>query len=153
MDWQSLFFSFKGRINRGKYWLAVLVFFIAGMVLALLTFVFGNGLVAQVLSFIVNLALFIAGLAVGIKRLHDRDKSAWWMLMFYVVPIVLVVIGALIGYFAATAAGTTADNAGLLFRVCVVVAVAIGVWAFVEFGCLRGTVGYNRYGPDPIVKA
>jgi uncharacterized membrane protein YhaH (DUF805 family) len=27
---------------------------------------------------------------------------------------------------------------------------AITVWAFVELGCLRGTVGPNRYGPDPL---
>ena len=37
MDWTTLLFSFKGRINRGKYWLAVLIYmavwtaFIAGM--------------------------------------------------------------------------------------------------------------------------
>jgi len=153
MDWQSLFFSFKGRINRGKYWLAVLVFFIVGIVLALMGFVLGNGLVVQVLSFIVNLAVFIAGLAVGIKRLHDRDKSAWWMLVFYVVPVMLVAIGAFIAFFGASATGTTEDTATLLFRVCIVAAIAIGVWAFVEFGCLRGTVGYNRFGPDPVAKA
>jgi uncharacterized membrane protein YhaH (DUF805 family) len=27
---------------------------------------------------------------------------------------------------------------------------AIAIWAFVELGCLRGTVGPNRYGPDPL---
>ena len=29
-------------------------------------------------------------------------------------------------------------------------AFAVGVWAFVELGCLRGTIGPNRYGPDPL---
>jgi hypothetical protein len=28
--------------------------------------------------------------------------------------------------------------------------IAIGIWAFVELGCLRGTVGYNQYGADPL---
>jgi len=31
-----------------------------------------------------------------------------------------------------------------------VISFAISVWAFVELGCLRGTVGPNRYGPDPL---
>jgi uncharacterized membrane protein YhaH (DUF805 family) len=26
----------------------------------------------------------------------------------------------------------------------------VGVWFFIEFGCLRGTIGANRYGPDPV---
>jgi uncharacterized membrane protein YhaH (DUF805 family) len=33
------------------------------------------------------------------------------------------------------------------------VSFAITVWAFVELGCLRGTVGPNRYGPDPLEPA
>jgi uncharacterized membrane protein YhaH (DUF805 family) len=31
-----------------------------------------------------------------------------------------------------------------------VISFAISVWAFVELGCLLGTVGPNRYGPDPL---
>jgi uncharacterized membrane protein YhaH (DUF805 family) len=30
---------------------------------------------------------------------------------------------------------------------------AVLVWAFVELGCLRGTLGPNRFGPDPLVAA
>jgi uncharacterized membrane protein YhaH (DUF805 family) len=153
MDWQSLFYSFKGRINRGKYWLAMLVFFIVSVVLVLITFVVGNGLVAQVLSFVVNLALFIAGLAIGTKRLHDRDKSAWWMLVFYGAPILLLGIALFSVFVSVSETGMTADYSSLFFRLCILAAIAIGVWAFVEFGCLRGTIGYNRFGPDPIAKA
>ena len=29
------------------------------------------------------------GLALGAKRLHDRDKSAWWLLVFYAMPTIL----------------------------------------------------------------
>ena len=28
MDWTTLLFSFNGRINRGKYWLAVLIYMV-----------------------------------------------------------------------------------------------------------------------------
>jgi uncharacterized membrane protein YhaH (DUF805 family) len=47
--------------------------------------------------------------------------------------------------------GTIADRieggTGIVLHV---VGFAISVWAFVELGCLRGTVGPNQYGPDPL---
>ena len=33
------------------------------------------------------------------------------------------------------------------------IAFVVGVWFFIEFGCMRGTVGANRYGPDPVPQA
>ena len=77
MDWRSLFFSFRGRINRAKYWLALLVFLVADIVLELVGWTLGDSVTFQVLSYVVNLAVFIATIAVCIKRLHDRDRSGW----------------------------------------------------------------------------
>jgi uncharacterized membrane protein YhaH (DUF805 family) len=34
--------------------------------------------------------------------------------------------------------------------VLLVVTIIVGIWFFIELGCLRGTVGSNRYGPDPL---
>ena len=31
------------------------------------------------------------------------------------------------------------------------ISLVIGIWFFVEFGCMRGTIGDNRFGPDPVV--
>ena len=39
--------------------------------------------------------------------------------------------------------GTTAVIIGLLLFI-------LWVWALIWFGCLRGTVGPNQYGPDPL---
>lgn len=155
MDWRSPFFSFKGRINRAKYWLAILISCIVDVILDLTKLASGQGIMG--LSFVVglvylvgSLAVIVASLAIGIKRLRDRDKSAWWLLFFYLAPGALVLVGLVVGIPASMASGMTADTLALLFRICIIVALAIGVWAFVEFGCLRGTVGYNRYGPDPL---
>ena len=87
MDWRSLLFSFRGRINRAKYWLALLVFLVADIVLELVGWASRNGVTFQVLSFVVNLAVFIATIAVCIKRLHDRDRSGWWLMLFYVAAV------------------------------------------------------------------
>jgi uncharacterized membrane protein YhaH (DUF805 family) len=150
MDWQSLFFSFRGRINRAKYWLAALVFVIADAVLGLVGWVLGNSLTFQILSSVVNLAVFIAGIAVCIKRLHDRDRSGWWLLLFYGGPGVVVIIGLVVFWAAADAVGMTAAWANLGLRLCLLGGFALGIWGFVEIGCRRGTAGYNRFGPDPL---
>src|SRR5580700_818275 len=113
MDWQSLFFSFRGRINRAKYWLAVLAFVVADAVLGLVGWVLGNDFVFQILSFVVNLAVFIAGIAVCIKRLHDRDRSGWWLSLFYFGPFVFVLVGAFLFWAAADTVGMSADWAHL----------------------------------------
>ena len=96
---------------------------------------------AALLIWLLGLILFIAAtwssLAVGVKRLHDRDKSGWWMLLFWLGPSVLG------GWPTATP-----DLAGgFIFSLA---AAAIAIWGFVELGCLPGTPGPNQYGPDPL---
>jgi uncharacterized membrane protein YhaH (DUF805 family) len=85
---------------------------------------------------ILYIPLIWIGLAIGAKRLHDRDKSAWWLLVFYAAPGIL------------STAGNRLEDVG--FIILHVISFAISVWAFVELGCLRGTPGPNRYGPDPL---
>jgi uncharacterized membrane protein YhaH (DUF805 family) len=150
MDWQSLFFSFRGRINRARYWLALLVFLIVDIVLGLVGWVLGNGLAFQVLSCVVNLAVFIAGIAVCIKRLHDRDRSGWWLSLFYFGPVAFALVGGFTFWAAADAVGMTWDWSFLLLKVCILSGIALAIWGFVEIGCRRGTAGYNRFGPDPL---
>ena len=150
MDWQSLLFSFRGRINRAKYWLAVLVFVVADAVLGLLGWVLDNGVAFQILSFVVNLAVLIASIAVCIKRLHDRDRSGWWLLLFYVGPIAVALIGGFFFWAAADTVGMSAEWSYLGLRLCLLGGIALAIWGFVEIGCRRGTAGYNRFGPDPL---
>jgi uncharacterized membrane protein YhaH (DUF805 family) len=150
MDWRSLLFSFRGRINRAKYWLALLVFLVADIVLELVGWALGDGVTFQLLSFVVNLAVFIATIAVCIKRLHDRDRSVWWLLLFYGGPGVVIIIGLFIFWAAADAVAMTAAWASLGLRLCLLGGFALVIWGFVEIGCRRGTAGYNRFGPDPL---
>jgi uncharacterized membrane protein YhaH (DUF805 family) len=150
MDWRSLLFSFRGRINRAKYWLALLVFLVADIALGLVGWLLVNGVAFQILSFAVNLAVFIAGIAVCIKRLHDRDRSGWWLLLFYVGPVAVALIGRFIFWAAADTVGMSAEWSYLGLRLCILGGFALVIWGFVEIGCRRGTAGYNRFGPDPL---
>ena len=148
MDWGNLLFSYEGRINRAKFWLAVLVYAAASVVGTIIAFISLSEMVGSLISGLVSLVSFVSGIFVAIKRLHDRDKSGWWLVLFYVAPIVLAVIGGIAWMFAAMEEGGA--GAGGLGFVCLAAAAAISIWAFVEFGCLRGTVGPNQYGPDPL---
>jgi uncharacterized membrane protein YhaH (DUF805 family) len=149
MRWQWLFFSFQGRINRAKYWLAVLIY-VAGMVFIAFVLAEGlnlgwsggtGGLVVGLTIFILYFVLVVSGLAVGAKRLHDRGRSGWWLLVFYLLPSVLSVISDAIG-------GASGSQAiGGLFSL---IPFGIWIWAFVELGCLPGTAGPNKYGPNPL---
>jgi uncharacterized membrane protein YhaH (DUF805 family) len=137
MDIGRLLFGYTGRINRAKYWIAVLIYFIATA--AIVGFIFVLPFAGMALAVIGYIAMIVSGVMVGIKRLHDRDKSGWWLLLFYLVP------GLLSG------AGTQVEGMGN--AVLSLIGLAITVWMIVELGCLRGTIGPNRFGPDPVPAA
>jgi uncharacterized membrane protein YhaH (DUF805 family) len=147
MDLGNLLFSFQGRINRGKFWLAILIYFVANIVVGILGYASGSDTVATLLSSAVGLVIFVSGIFVAIKRLHDRDKSGWWLLLFYIAPSVLFGLGAVAWVIGI--AGESSGAGGIAF-VFFAAGFAISVWAFIELGCLRGTVGPNPYGPDPL---
>jgi uncharacterized membrane protein YhaH (DUF805 family) len=145
MDWGHLFFKFDGRVNRAKFWIAVLIFAAINVVLAIVGYVMDQSVVFQALNSMLGIVILISSIAVGVKRLHDRNKSGWYLLLFYLVPSVLVVIGVLIGAFV--------EDSTIIATVLGLLAFAIAVWAFIEMGCLRGTIGINQYGPDPVAPA
>jgi uncharacterized membrane protein YhaH (DUF805 family) len=150
MNFGQLFFGFSGRINRGKYWLAILIFFIVSLVMATIGYFADEATAFQLLNLVISIGVLVASIAVGIKRLHDRDKSGWWLLMFYLLPSLLFGIGAVIFFY-----GIGAEAAGGVIggSIIYVLGFAVLIWAIVEMGCLRGTLGPNRFGPDPLASA
>jgi len=137
MSMKQLLFSFRGRLNRKRYWMTVIVTMAVIILLLLLALVmmreqrFEFAALTVVILLLLYIPLIWIGLAIGAKRLHDRDKSAWWLLVFYVLPGIL------------SSLGNQMDDLG--FLILHVVSFAITVWAFVELGCLRGTLGPNQY--------
>jgi uncharacterized membrane protein YhaH (DUF805 family) len=98
---QNLLFSFNGRVNRAKFWLtliaadivAVIVFGIIGAVTgdALVPDAEGNmpspGAGVSAIILLVAVVMTWIGLAMGVKRFHDRNKSGWWILINF-VPVI-----------------------------------------------------------------
>jgi uncharacterized membrane protein YhaH (DUF805 family) len=122
---QNLLFGFQGRVNRAKFWLVHVGMWVVMAVL--FSVLLGGaalsgdpeaalrsvGTVPGLILAVVYVLMVWVGLAVGVKRWHDRNKSGWWILIA-LVPV----IG--------------------------------GLWYLIECGFLRGTVGHNTYGPDPL---
>jgi len=137
MDWGNYLFSFRGRINRAKYWLFALISIGVVAIAIGLVIAVGSSIPVFIVLGIVYLALLYASLAVAAKRLHDRGRTAWLLVVFYVVPAVLQEAGK-------------ATHVPAISILTSFVAFGIFIWAFVELACLRGTAGPNEYGPDPL---
>lgn len=80
MDLKSMLLSFEGRINRQPYWMFVLAMIGLGIILAIATFALPLEM-RMVIQVIYSLAIIWPALAMQAKRWHDRDKSAWWILI------------------------------------------------------------------------
>ena len=75
--------NFNGRARRAEYWNFVLVNLIISILLMVVDSVIG----IQVLSGIYSLALLIPSIAAAVRRLHDLDKSGWFLLLAF-IPLV-----------------------------------------------------------------
>jgi uncharacterized membrane protein YhaH (DUF805 family) len=135
LNWREFLFSFRGRASRGQYWVMSMltVPFLVGAALIDLRAVNGDPEKLTLLGpgdwlYLVILWPF---LAVSARRWHDRNKSGWWTLML---------LPALFFDVSATS----------VWSIIILALVLIGaLWVTVENGMLRGTVGDNRFGPDP----
>jgi len=167
MDYKWLLFGFDGRIGRARYCLAVLIILgcmiVALTLLAAVAVIFDlhgplaidiigisasiqftdddipakASLFPEVATIPLTIVFAWCYAAASIKRLHDRDKSGWWIVPF-------IVASGLYGQFGAWLGGSWAAVA--LGR-AVYIAFA---WGLVEICYLRGTRGPNRFGADPL---
>lgn len=93
MDWYlkvlKNYIGFGGRARRKEYWMFVLVSFVLAGVLSIIDKILGWERVSGegVLTSIYGLLVLIPGWAVQFRRLHDTDRSAWWLLLL-LIPIV-----------------------------------------------------------------
>jgi len=105
----KVFLSKEGRMTRGRYWAIMMPFWL----LFWLLFIALDSAVGGAATNILFVVFLIPTFFLSAKRLHDTDKSAWWLAI-----ILIPVIGP--------------------------------IWAFIELGCRKSTVGDNRYGEHPI---
>jgi uncharacterized membrane protein YhaH (DUF805 family) len=164
--------EFSGRSSRAELWWFVLGFFVFWIAAVILLFGVLAGLGAShgapsagivgafgiiwLLFVIGSLALLVPWLAVQVRRLHDTNRSGWWLGGFYLLYLVYAVLmgSVMVGMLASMKAGNTPPDPAAFGAGFGVVGL-IGLLQFVYmivlivFYCLPGTAGPNRFGPDP----
>nr|WP_236263475.1 DUF805 domain-containing protein [Pantoea sp. S62] len=90
---------FTGRARRKEYWMFTLFNILIVFLLGIFEAIIGA---RDILSNLYSLAVFIPGIAVGVRRLHDTDRSGWWLLL----PVVNIVFLALEGQAGANRFGS-----------------------------------------------
>lgn len=88
--------NFNGRARRKEYWMFTLFNIIAVIAITIVAGILGSisdtlGSIMAIVYLIYVVAVFIPSIAVTVRRLHDTDKSAWWLLLI-LVPIASIVL-------------------------------------------------------------
>ncbi len=91
----SKYVDFSGRARRSEYWYFALFNFLVGIVASILDSILGTGYddtTGGLINTVVGLALFLPGLAVAVRRLHDTGRSGWWILLVFAIIIGWIVL-------------------------------------------------------------
>jgi uncharacterized membrane protein YhaH (DUF805 family) len=156
--------KFSGRASRAEFWWFFLFVMILYFLALFIVGGMGRGLAAMnpgadifrgtfsssvVVVVLYWLFLFIPTLAVQIRRLHDINRSGWWLAGFWLLYVI---------YMGLTFSmmSTATSNPGMppnMGNLAAVGIFAIGLLVYsiilLVFFCLRGTQGPNRFGNDP----
>jgi uncharacterized membrane protein YhaH (DUF805 family) len=142
LDIRRLFLDWTGRIPRSQWWIGVGLLIAAVIVLAILT-----GILAAIIGFGAFVVYAVGALAISYfsvplaaKRFQDRGRPgnlAWIGFGLSILSIVVELINF-------------GRGPSLLSTIVGLAAFGVGIWYLIDLGCLRGTVGPNQYGPDPL---
>lgn len=103
----SNYVTFSGRAARSEFWYWTLFVVLVTMAAGILDrglFDFEEPTTTGVFGPLVSLIFFLPGLAVSVRRLHDLDRTGWWLLL------VLTMIGVILLIVWDCIKGTTGPN-------------------------------------------
>jgi uncharacterized membrane protein YhaH (DUF805 family) len=164
MEWMFMplrrYAEFSGRSRRMEFWmwqlfkfLVVMAFYVVMFAVAGTAMMSGDpsGLVAvggivmviALIMMVFFLGILIPDIAVAVRRLHDTDRTGWWILA-PLAPYVLIIIGTMMAASNPEAPGV----GGILALIGMIGVIGLGLTLLV-FYFLEGTRGPNRFGPDP----
>ena len=124
------YIDFSGRASRSEYWW----FFLFTMIVRIVT-----GWIPGV-GFIVALILLLPSLSATVRRLHDTNRTGWWLLLPIGLTVVTIVLGVILAF------------TGLIFLgvgIALVGSIA-GFVALLVFLIQPGDSHPNQYGSDPL---
>ena len=140
INWPHLLFGTRGRIGRAGWWIASCLLIVIGF--AVLSAIGTFNVILTIILSLLALLIAYCVLAVAVKRLHDRNKRGWWVLLFALAPIML----------ASIVSAFDEELDPILNYAAWAIVLVLALWALLEFGLMPGTAGLNRYGPDPFAR-
>jgi uncharacterized membrane protein YhaH (DUF805 family) len=85
----SNYVTFTGRAARSEFWFWTLFSVVANV----LANIIGSAIGFPLIATLVSLALLLPGIAVSVRRLHDLDRTGWWLLIALTgVGIILLIV-------------------------------------------------------------
>ena len=81
------YFDFEGEASRPEFWW---FFLFVGVVN------FAFAVVSSKLSVVFSLAVLLPFLAVAVRRLHDTNRSGWWLLIWFLPVVGLIILAFLL---------------------------------------------------------
>jgi uncharacterized membrane protein YhaH (DUF805 family) len=172
--------DFSGRSRRMEYWMWQVFKLIVGTIFMILFFALfgavfatiagakdpsqldpnqmiaaGGGMMILCLIYMIfALGILIPDIAVAVRRLHDTNRTGWWILA-PVVPYLIGIVamaataGVAVGMQPGDQVGTgLLATAGIIGLVSMLATLALALTLLIFF-FIDGTPGPNRYGPDP----
>ena len=131
--------TFKGRASRSEYWWYMLFASLISLLGAVIASTLYGDPSELTLFDIVWLLIFLPGLAVGIRRLHDVNKSGWWLLYPW-LGLILVPIASLF------------DDTSLMDSMVVISfsLMTLGYLYVLYLAIKKSDSGENQYGKNPV---
>lgn len=156
----SLLFSFNGRINRLQYWAGSIGVCVGVFILSFaLSSMMGASLInaknnpAAILAALASFGLLLGpillasawcGLALQVKRFHDRGRSGLWTLL-PLLPLTLIMLAI----FEGAANNQPLEQVVQSVGNYMLLLWAINIGFFIDLGCLPSQEGPNKYGDPP----
>jgi uncharacterized membrane protein YhaH (DUF805 family) len=133
------YFSFSGRASRSEYWYFYLFNIILGFGAGFLDgSIFGVASFQQPFTTLALLMLLLPSLAAAVRRLHDTNRSGWWLGRFWVGNICFLFL-----YFEVN---RQSDELGNMVLVVFIAYFLVYSVVLILFLCQRGDSGRNRFG-------
>ena len=139
LDWKYLLTSFDGRIPRRHFWVALG----ALVVIEILCHLIANRIQGERLGAIVDLAFLYPEFAITAKRAHDRNIRT-------LVPSLFFAGAVLLDFLIILGLSGPSEQPTTLFLIIGIPVGLFGLALLIDLGFRRGTLGPNRYGPDPL---
>ncbi len=133
--------NFRDRAPRSEFWWYCLALFIAGIIVNILALI---PILGWILYCIFTIFSFITSLSASVRRLHDLNRTGWWV----AAPYGSLVIGSIIALIGLSASSESLMAAGS----GVILIGALLCFLLLIFYVMPGTRGPNRFGPATILE-